>query len=319
MTRPSLSARLVLAAIVAAAPMMPGSSPAQDKTQELQGVGVSVTSVTIAVTVQTKRGKFANDLAAGDFTIFENGVKQAITHFEHDFRAPASLTILLDVSGSMALQDKMKESKEALLKFVGQSLGPEDETALLIFADGEVEVASVYSGDKTALLAVLAKTEAYGKTALNDAVAVSPEFARRGRYAKKALLLITDGIENDSRYSPAEAAETAKKVDVPIYTIGYKIPLDEQLLAKHKRAKGLTGIGIVESLESFSRATGGKAFFIDTREGMDKALQEIKREMGFQYIMGYTSHADAAVKYRRIKVVTRDKKLVVRTREGYEY
>jgi hypothetical protein len=103
-------------------------------------------------------------------------------------------------------------------------LKPTDETALLIFADGEVEVASGYSEDKTRLLEVLAGIEAYGKTALNDAVAVSPEYARKGRHEKKALLLVTDGIENDSQYSPAQAAEIAKKVDVPIYTMGYKLP-----------------------------------------------------------------------------------------------
>jgi Ca-activated chloride channel homolog len=317
MTRPIPIIHIILAAAVSFAAI--GRSDGQDKAAELRGVGVTVTSVTIAVTVQTGRGKFVNDLAANDFAIYENGIKQAMTHFQHDFQAPSSLTILLDVSGSMALQNKMKETRDALRKFITGSLKPKDETSLLIFADGEVEVASGYSEAKTSLLEVLAKTEAYGKTALNDAVAVSPEFARKGRYDKKALLLITDGIENDSQYSPGEAADIARKVDVPIYTIGYKIPLDEQLLAKHKRAADLTTTGIVESLENFSRATGGKAFFADTPEGMEKALEEINREMGHQYIMGYTSHAAADVKYRRIKVVAKDKKLRVRTREGYEF
>ena len=317
MTRPTPATHSILAAAVLFASI--GRSDGQDKAAELRGIGLTVTSVMIAVTVQTKRGQFVNDLNADDFTIYENGAKQALTHFQHDFRAPSSLTILLDVSGSMALQDKMKESRDALRRFITGSLNRKDETALLIFADGEVEVASGYSEDSSGLLEVLAKTEAYGKTALNDAVAASPEFARRGRYDKKALLLITDGIENDSQYSPAEAADIAKKVDVPIYTIGYKIPLDEQLLSKHKKAAGLTTIGIVESLDNFSRATGGKAFFADTPDGLDKALEEINREMGHQYIMGYTSHAAADVKYRKIKVVAKDKKLLVRTREGYEF
>jgi len=317
MKNPPPPALFIFAAALLAAAA--GQAWPQDKPQELHGSEVSVTSVTIAVTVQTKRGKFVNDLERDDFTITENGVKQVLTQFKHDFLAPSSLTILLDVSGSMALLDKMQESRDALRKFLTASLRPEDETALLIFADGDVEVASGYSTERANLLKVLEKTEAYGKTALNDAVAVSPEFARRGRHDKKALLLITDGVENDSQYSPAEAAETARKIDVPIYTIGYKIPLDERLLARHTKAAGMTATGIVESLAGFSRATGGKAFFPRTPEEMDKALDEVRREMGHQYILSYTSHADASVKYRRIKVVARDKSLVVRTREGYEY
>ncbi len=313
--RPSLILAVQALVLAAAA----GTSLPQDKPQELRGSEVSVTSVTFAATVKTRGGKFVNDLERDDFTVFENGTRQVLTHFQHDFLAPSSLTILLDVSGSMALQDKMKESTDALRGLVSSGLRPGDEIALLIFADGEVEVASGYSTDTAPLLDVLEKTYAFGKTALNDAVAVSPEFARRGRNDKKALLLITDGVENDSQFSPAEAAETARKVDVPIYTVGYKIPLDEQLLAKHTKAAGLTSAGIVESLTGFSRATGGKAYFARTPEEMNKALEEVRRELSHQYILGYTSHADASVKYRRIKVVARDKRLVIRTREGYEY
>jgi Ca-activated chloride channel family protein len=302
-----------LCAISAAA----GPAFAQDKPEELRGYAVTVTSVTLAVTVQDGRGHYVNDLTQDDFAITENGAPRTITRFSHDFNAPLSLTILLDVSGSMALQDKMAECRLALGRFVGTLLKPSDEAALLIFADGEVEVAAGYSEDKTRLLEVLAKTEAYGKTALNDAVAASPEYARKGRHEKKALLLVTDGIENDSQYSPSQAAEVARKVDVPIYTLGYKIPLDEQYLSQHKRAPGLTSTGIVESLESFSRATGGKAFFANTPAELGAALGEVRRETGYQYIMGYTSHSSLKDGFTRIKILTKNRKLRVRAREGY--
>lgn len=302
----------VLCAVWAAGPAL-----AQEKPEELKGYGVTVTSVTLAVTVQDGRGRYVNDLTQADFTVTENGAPRTIGRFSHDFNAPLSLTILLDVSGSMALQDKMAECRSALGRFIADGLKPSDEAALLIFADGEVEVASGYSEDKTGLLGVLARTEAYGKTALNDAVAVSPEYARRGRYEKKALLLVTDGIENDSQYSPDQAAEIARKVDVPIYTMGYKIPFDEQILSKHKRAPGLTSGGIVASLESFSRATGGKAFFANTPAELAAALGEVRRETGHQYILGYTSHSSLEGGYTKIKVLTKNRKLRVRAREGY--
>jgi Ca-activated chloride channel family protein len=302
----------MLCAFCAAAPAF-----AQEKPEEVHGYGVTVTSVTLAVTVQDGRGRFVNDLAQEDFTVTENGAPRTITRFSHDFNAPLSLTILLDVSGSMALQDKMSECRPALGRFVADVLEPSDEAALLIFADGEVEVAAGYSVDKARLLEVLARTEAYGKTALNDAVAASPEYARKGRQEKRALLLVTDGVENDSQYSPAQAAEIARKVDVPIYTVGYKIPLDEQYLSTHKRAPGLTSAGIVDSLESFSRATGGKAFFANTPAQLAAALEEVRRETGHQYILGYTSHSSLEDGFTRIKVLTKNRKHRVRAREGY--
>lgn len=302
-----------LCALLAAA----GPLVAQERPEEIKGSGITVTSVTLAVTVQDRRNRYVNDLTRADFTVTENGVPLTITRFSHDFDAPLSLTILLDVSGSMALQDKMAECRSALARFVAEGLRPSDEAALLIFADGEVEVASGYSEDKTHLLEVLAGIEAYGKTALNDAVAVSPEYARKGRHEKKALLLVTDGIENDSQYSPAQAAEIARKVDVPIYTMGYKLPLDERLLGKHKRAPGLTPTGIVTSLESFARATGGKAFFPNTPAELASAMGEVRRETGHQYILGYTSHSSLDGGFTKIRVLTKDRKLRVRAREGY--
>ena len=278
---------------------------------------LSVNAVSIAVTVQDKKGRYINDLTEKDFTVYENDKKQDITYFKHDFAAPLSLTVLLDVSGSMALQDKLKESKEALKRLLTRLLSPQDEVSLLIFADGEVEVAAKFSTDKSQFLAELEKTEAYGQTALNDAVAVSPEFANKGKNDKRALLLITDGIENDSRTSPDQAVEIARRVDVPLYTIGYKIPLNEQYLKTYKRDPTLTSTGIVATLEKFSQATGGKAFFINQPEEINAAFEEIKKELGHQYMIGYTSYKDSKNEYRKIRVVTSNKKYQARTRAGY--
>jgi Ca-activated chloride channel family protein len=278
---------------------------------------IAVSAISIAVTVQDKKGRYINDLTEEDFTIYENEEKKDLTYFSHAFDAPLSLTVLLDVSGSMALQDKLKESKEALRYLMTFLLGPDDEFSLLIFADGEVEVAVKFSHNKNDFFAVMERTEAYGQTALNDAVAVSPEFANRGSKEKRALLLITDGIENDSQYSPDQAVEIARRVDVPKYTIGYKIPLSEQYLQKYKHSPGITSSGIVDSLERFSEATGGKAFFVNEAEELKNALSKIKSELSHQYILGYTSYRSPESEYRKIKVITSKKKYRVRTREGY--
>jgi len=290
---------------------------AQQKQSSDVHVDVTVSAITIAVTVQDRGGRYVNDLVAGDFAVYENNEKRPITYFKYDFEAPASLTVLLDVSGSMDVQNKLEEAKIGLRNLVTNILRPQDEISLLIFADGQVEVAAPFSTDRTLFLAELDKAEAFGQTALNDAVAVSPEFANRGKNEKRALLLVTDGVENDSQVTADKALEIARRVDVPIYTIGYKIPLDEQLLKKLKRAQDLTSPGIVATLEKFSRATGGKAFFVNEPGPMYAALREIAREQSQQYLIGYTSYKDGSGAYRRIRVVTSHKRYKVRTRQGY--
>jgi VWFA-related protein len=297
-----------------------GLSPvclAQEKQKQGVTYEVAVTAISIAVSVQNRRGRHITDLTKEDFFVFENDEQKAITYFSHDFEAPLSLTVLLDVSGSMALQDKLKESKIALEYLMKNLLKDRDEVSLLIFADGDVEVASNFSKEKTDFLSVMDRTEAYGQTALNDAVGVSPDFANKGSNEKRALILITDGIENDSEYSPEQAIEVARRVDIPIYTIGYKIPMNEQFLKKYKRSKGLTASGIAESLDRFSEATGGKAFFVNQTLDLKNALRLIKQELSHQYILGYTSHTAPDSEYRKIAVKTKKKSYRVRTREGY--
>lgn len=289
---------------------------AQDQVKDKAAHEYVVRAITLAITVQDSKGRFVNNLVEKDFTIYENNKKKPITYFLHDFGAPLSLTVLLDVSGSMALENKLAECKAALRDLATRLLRPRDEIALLLFADGQVEVAAKHSADKTEFLRVLEKTEAYGQTALNDAVAVSPEFATRAKNEKRALLLLTDGIENDSQSTPEQALEIARRVDVPIYTIGYKIPRNEQLAA-HKRSTGLTSAGIVETLDKFSQATGGKAWFLNEPTDLAAVVQEIKNEQSHQYIIGYTSYQDTADLYRWIRVTTPNYKHKIRTRQGY--
>jgi Ca-activated chloride channel homolog len=322
-----LFAAMILALAGAGTLLVPSPAPPQQKkTQERKippqkqevpiKVDVTVTAITIAVTVQDRGGKYVNDLEAKDFTVYENNFKRTITYFKHDDQAAESLAVLLDVSGSMAVGDKLEEAKVGLRSLVQNLLRPKDEIALLIFAESEVEVAAPFSTDRTRFLEELDKVQAYGQTALNDAVAVSPEFANRGKNEKRALLLVTDGVENASQVDPEKALQIARRVDVPIYTIGYKIPLAEQL-AKLKRQGETTSTGIIDTLTKFSRATGGKAFFVNDPGAMYASLREIAKEQSQQYIIGYTSYKDTSREYRKITVVTSNKRLKVRTREGY--
>lgn len=309
---PSIAAVLVfMAAAWPAAPLL-----AQENVQDKSAHEYVVRAITLAVTVQDGKGRFVNNLTQKDFTIFENNKKKPITYFNHDFGAPLSLTVLLDVSGSMAIDNKLDECKAALRNLATRLLRPRDEIALLLFADGQVEVAAKHSADKTLFLKELENAKAWGQTALNDAVGVSPEFATRAGNEKRALLLVTDGLENDSQSTPEQALEVARRVDVPIYTIGYKIPFNEQLTGL-KRKEGTTSAGIVATLDKFSRATGGKAWFLNEPTDLADVIREIRNEQTHQYIIGYTSYQDTSDLYRWIRVATPNYKHKIRTRQGY--
>ncbi|MGB7297512.1 MAG: VWA domain-containing protein [Candidatus Aminicenantales bacterium] len=307
---PAVLIRLFLTA------MLFSSAWPQEKKTELQHQ-ISVSAIAISVTVQDRSGKYINDLDQEDFAVYENNARQTITYFKHDFEAPVSLTVLLDVSGSMELQDKLRESKEMIRYLLTVLLTPRDEASLLIFADGEVAVAAPFSTDKGRFLSELDGTDAYGQTALNDAVAVSPGFANLGKNEKRAILLITDGIENDSRLTPDEAVEIARRIDVPIFAVGYKIPLSEQFLKEYKRSSRLTSAGIVSALERFSQAAGGRIFMVNRPSELAAAFREIKNELSHQYIIGYTSYKPLKNEYRKIRIVIPKKNYRVRTREGY--
>ncbi|HQE63840.1 MAG TPA: VWA domain-containing protein [Candidatus Saccharicenans sp.] len=298
----------------------PFTAFAQEKTDQVRvekpAYKVTVNAVTLAVTVQDNRGRYINNLQEEHFIIYENGEKKTISYFQHDEKAPLSLTVLLDVSGSMALDNKFEECRQALKILAEKVLSPRDEVALLVFADGQVEVAAGHSTDKTAFLAALDKEEAYGKTALNDAVAASPQYAIRAKNEKRALLLITDGLENDSQASAEEALDIARRVEVPIYVIGYKIPKAEEILARHKKSASQTPAGIIQTLDLFAAATGGRAFFLDNMEELLASIYDIKKEQSHQYIIGYTSYREDD-RYRRLLVITSKGNYRIRTRQGY--
>ena len=309
--------KIVISIMLAALAARPGAALlAQEQVQDKTAHEYVVRAITLAVTVQDSKGRFVNNLTQKDFSILENNKKKPITYFNHDFGAPLSLTVLLDVSGSMALENKLDECKAALRNLATRLLRPRDEIALLLFADGQVEVAAKHSADKGEFLKALESAKAYGQTALNDAVGVSPEFATRAGNEKRALLLVTDGIENDSQSTPEQALEIARRVDVPIYTIGYKIPLNEQL-AGLKRKAGTTSAGIMETLDKFSKATGGKAWFLNEPTDLADVIRDIRNEQTHQYIIGYTSYQDTSDLYRWIRVATPNHKLRIRTRQGY--
>jgi Ca-activated chloride channel family protein len=225
--------------------------------------------------VRDARGNYVGGLAQGDFVLLEDGNPQEIVLFSEEPEAPIRVAFLLDVSGSMALQDRLPMARGAIRYFLDR-MGPEDEAALFVFAEGSVDVIADFTRDRRAITDGLLSREGYGQTALIDAVARAPKLVPRSANQRGAILLFSDGVDNISNLSVEQALDLARRTEVPVYSVGI---LDRQ--EARRRAKG------AEALREFSRETGGEAFFADDFYQINRASRLIAQELKQAYVLGY--------------------------------
>ncbi len=264
--------------------------------------------ITLTVTVTDTYGRFVTGLNKNAFTILDDKTEQEITFFS-DEDAPVSLGIVFDVSGSMG-GDKITRAREALSKFVDTSHA-RDEYFLIGF-NTRAQLLLSHTRDSDALLQKLTFVQTRGQTALYDATYLGVERVTRGAHKKRAVLLISDGQDNSSRYTFNELKRMLKESDVIIYAIGIVSPNDESSL-------GYGGRAILEELAGVS---GGKAFFPSTGAEMNDTFERIALELRTQYSIGYRPSAFANDgKWHKLKVRVQPPRgfprLFVRGREGY--
>ena len=272
----------------------------------------TVRLVQLRAIVYDKKGRIVTDLTKGDFMLFEDYFPQKITHFSIEPDEPISVAFLLDVSGSMRLLDRITDAKEAIKYFVN-TFNKEDRFALLIFADNQVEMIQEFTSDKEKFLSVLDPIEAYGQTALNDAVATSPPLVDSQSRGRKAIILISDGMDNFSRNSSEEAVNLAKSVDVPIYSISFA-DLPKKILGKEQGPIPVK----YEVLTKYAHETGGLFFRVEDPDELKEACSQIEYELRHQYIIAYTPRrAFWDGQYRKLKLEASREGLTIRTRKGY--
>ncbi|MFT3743804.1 MAG: VWA domain-containing protein [Pyrinomonadaceae bacterium] len=264
--------------------------------------------VTLTLTVQDDWGRVVSNLTKKHFSVFEDGVEQEISFFE-DVDAPASIGIIYDVSGSMG-GGKIQRSRRALERFMLTS-HPSDEFSLITFSD-KVQLLADRTRDINALLDKLTLVKTGGNTAFYDGVYLGADRVMRGSHNKKALLIISDGIDNNSRYSYNEMKRLLKESDVIIYAIGI-----------YGDGDGSLGTFGEASLNRLAESTGGRAFYPSLTNGsFDEICERIALELRHQYSIGYVPkdfRQDG--KWRKLKVKVKPPRgmprLSVRAREGY--
>jgi Ca-activated chloride channel family protein len=281
----------------------------QDMRQALnQTLKVDVDLVLINATVTDPQNRYVTGLEGEHFEIFEDRVEQELQYFSAEDVA-LSLGIVFDVSGSM--KDKLSIARDAAVTFL-KTGSPEDEYFLAEFS-AKPSIAQDFTTDISRLQNQLIFTPAKGMTALYDAVYLALEKVDEGSNPKKALLMITDGEDNRSRYTFGNVREFVKESDVQIYSIGIVNNWNSQL------AMGRTGRALIEEL---SEVTGGRSFFPNSVYELEDITTKIAVELKNQYVIGYFSTNEGKDgKWRKVQVKVNPPRglprLTVRAKQGY--
>lgn len=315
MTR-KMSITIAAALLAVVIPAMMAQSPATGKRQtekpqvspQNPTLKIDVDLVLVNATVTDPQNRYVTGLDAESFQIWEDKVEQKIQYFSAEDVA-LSLGIIFDVSGSM--KDKISTARDAAVTFL-KTGNPDDEYFLVQFAN-RPEVVEDFTTDVSRLQNKLIFAPAKGMTAMYDSVYLGLEKLKEGTNTKKALLLITDGEDNRSRYTFSNVKEFVKEQDVQIYGIGIVSDWNSQL------GSGRTGRALIEEL---SDLTGGRAFFPDSVYELEDICTKIAVELKNQYLIGYSSTNEAKDgKWRRLRLKINPPKglphLNVRYKSGY--
>jgi VWFA-related protein len=245
---------------------------------------IESTLVIIPVTVTDMIGKPMLGLDPQSFQLFEDGVEQRITHFAND-DAPVSVGILFDASGSM--EKKIDKSREAVARlFRGSDTG--DEYSLVSFAD-QPQLLSGFSADTGAMQSSLMSIVPRGWTALFDAISLSIHYMKKAVNPRKALVIISDGGDNNSRYTKQEIKQLLRESDASIFAIGI---LGPKVTA-----------GSMKTLSQLAEETGGRMFAVDNLNDLPDAIGKINLALHNQYVLGYSpTNGERDGKYRKIRV-----------------
>lgn len=286
----------------------PQASPGKE-VDDTKPVIVNTDLITLTVTVTDTYGRYVSGLGKNAFTVLDDKQPQDISFFSDD-DAPVSVGVIFDVSGSMS-GDKIRRARDALANFI-QTSHNADEYFLIAF-NSRAQLLLDKTRDGDAVLDKLTFVQTKNNTALYDACYLGVEKVQRGAHPKRALLLISDGQDNNSRYTFSEVRRLLKESDVVLYAVGILSGSDAG------SSLGMEGQGTLDELANVS---GGKAFFPRSPAELDDIFEQIALELRHQYSIGYKPNNFANDgKWHKVKVkVTPPRglpRLYVRSKEGY--
>jgi len=308
--------------------------------------------VNVTVTVADAAGRFVPGLTKDDFALYEDGKPQPILLFFNE-RVLVSLGLAIDTSGSMQ-GEKIDAAREALDRFLGRSLDPDDEIFLYRF-DDDVQLVQSWTSDRALLKRALGRISPRGSTTLYDTVAQAVPLAETGRHRKKALVIISDGNDTSSRTTVPELQQRIRESEVLVYAVGidsrtaetsvsrpprFPIPLPLPIPGRGPRSPFPPGRGPIPprpppgpnptapaplpdarvnavALRELTDDSGGRTEIIRTAQDLGPATTSIANELSRQYYLGYQSPSAGDGQWHTIRVETKNRTLRVRARRGF--
>lgn len=269
----------------------------------------SVDVVRLAAVVRDQKGRFVQNLTAGDFEVFDNGRLRTITDFRQDV-AGLSVALLFDVSGSM--QGQLVNAREAATVLLGLLDPSRDEAAIFQF-DTRLEEAVPFTPGLRELPASMSTIMPFGATSLFDAVARTAERIdlREGR--RHAVVVFTDGLDNASHMTASQVSGIASAIDVPVYVLGIVSALDDP--ASDTATPQAVRSPLAGELANLALWTGGSAWVASAAPLRNYVVRQIVEELRHQYLIAIESGAEPG--WHPLTVKMRNKGLTAHARSGY--
>jgi Ca-activated chloride channel homolog len=308
--------RGIAVVLFACATMLPGQAPPKDAT----AFRADSTLVLVPVSVTDPSNRYVLGLEKDDLHLFEDGVEQKVTHFSNE-DAPLSIGLLVDTSGSMGM--KLDTSRRAVAEFL-KTLNKADEAFLVEFSD-RADLAVPLTNDSAAIENAMTSATSGGLTALLDAVHVGLQEMKRSKNPRKALLIISDGGDNNSRFTSTQITDLVRDADVQVYAMG----VFEPTLTFRGRLGGATSVKSPAAeldgprlLSEIADQTGGRALAATNLRELPGIAERIGIELRNQYVLAYSpTNPNRDGKYRKIEVKLEQPKalpaLKARWRLGY--
>ena len=346
----------------------PATAQSPQQAQPVQApskIAVEVKTVSVLATVRDKHGKIIPNLNREDFSLQEDGRPQTINYFARETDLPLRLGLLVDTS--LSQRKVLEQERTASYSFLDHMLRPDKDLDFIIHFDREVELLQDFTSARPKLQAALQSVQTpqrdsnngggsnggrsnpnggYGGgrggggvgrgsrgrggagTLLYDAIYLSADEMMSKQHGRKALIILSDGVDHGSKETLTSAIATAQRTDTVIYSILFK---DDE---ERSNFVGFGGMGQhgghrgggypqqerpdgKKILEQISKATGGRSFEVSKKDTLDKIYAEIEEELRNQYSIAYTPDKNTGAGYHKIELAAKQKDLIVQSRDGY--
>jgi len=271
--------------------------------------------VVLSATAVDRRGRPVTNLRQAEFRVLEDGRPQRVQHFSEAETLPARLLVLVDASGSMTGGVKTTSVKMAVTQLLA-GMKAEDQVALAGF-DHQYWGLVPFTTDRDRILRAMGEIQPFGSTALHDALDHAARDLATWGEGRRAVVVVTDGVDTSSQLRPDDALARSQALDVPIYAVSVISPVDDpesDLFTGRERPAAATAG--TEVLEKYARLSGGASFIVSDLGGLQRAAATILGELKHQYRLGYDPPRGPS-QFRRVEVQSTRKGVLVKTRSGY--